>query len=34
MKPEFREVFSLLEIDKGRLHLLKKEHEKETRKLM
>jgi hypothetical protein len=34
MKPEFREVFSLLETDKGRLHLLKKEHEKEMRKLM
>ena len=34
MKPEFREVFSLLKTDKGRLHLLEKEHEKEMRKLM
>ena len=34
MKPEFREVFSLLETKKGRLHLLEKEHEKEMRKQM
>ena len=34
MKPEFREVFGLLETNDGRLHLLKREHEKEMRKPM
>ena len=34
MQSDFREVFSLLETNAGRLHLLKKEHEKEMRKQM
>ena len=34
MKAEFREVFSLLQTNNGRLHLLQKEHEKEMRKMM
>ena len=34
MQSDFREVFSLLQTDAGRLHLLNKEHEKEMRKLM
>jgi hypothetical protein len=28
MKPEFREVFSSLETNEGRLHLLEREHDK------
>jgi hypothetical protein len=32
MKPEFREVFSSLETNEGRLDLIEREHEKETMK--
>ncbi len=32
MKPEFREVFSYLETNKGRLYLIEREHEKEMTK--
>ncbi|AQK58486.1 hypothetical protein Zm00014a_009536 [Zea mays] len=34
VKPEFREVFSLLETNEGRLDLLEREHEKESIKRM
>jgi len=32
MKPEFREVFSHLKTNKGRLDVLEREHEKEMRR--
>jgi len=32
VKPEFREVFSSLETNKGRLDLIEREHEKEMMK--
>jgi len=32
VKPEFREIFSLLETNEGRFDLLEREHEKEMKK--
>jgi hypothetical protein len=33
VKPEFREIFSLLQTKEGRLDLLEREHEKEMRRV-